>query len=70
MILFKANLPIAGREDVWASVVSVKTLSPARRDKLVTLLNLVGFVLKNKDGSVLTGEVVKDGESYLMENGT
>ena len=67
MILFKANLPIAGREDVWASVVSVKTLSPARRDKLVTLLNLVGFVLRDINSKpVNVGDLVDDGGVYKI----
>ena len=69
MILFKTALPISGREDVWASEVLVKTLLPARRDKLVTLCNLVGFVLRDNNGTAVKDELVSDGGLYLMESG-
>ena len=62
LILLRTDLPIPNRSDVWGSEVRVKTLTPARRDKLVALLNMVGFVLKG--GIPVTNEIVDNGGVY------
>ncbi len=67
MILFRTDLPILNREDVWASEVRVGNLTPARRDKLVSLLNLTSFTLRG--GIPITGEIVDNGGIYGIETG-
>ncbi len=67
MITMKSEKPVAGRNDIWPSEIRYGTqITPARRDKLVTLLNLAGFTLRdtaNPDVKELVsnGGVVKIG---------
>ena len=69
MIYLKSPMPITGREDVWASEVRVKTLTPARRDKLVALLNLAGFSLRQGDGTdSIVGEITEWNGEYLIRS--
>jgi len=66
MILLKSPMPLAGRQDVWASEVVIREISPARRDKLFILLNLVGFNLQEKWEDMNFGDVAKNGEDYVI----
>ncbi len=67
MIIMEGELPIAGRFDVWQSEVRINTLTPARRDKLVTLLDLAGFILRDINSKpVIIGEIVDDGGVYKI----
>lgn len=68
MILFRTGLPIAGREDVWASEINVKVLSPARRDKLTNLINLSGFALRTDTADIKEGEIRNINEVLMIEN--
>ncbi len=67
LITMKTALPIVTRLDVWGSEVRIKNLTPARRDKLVVLLNMVDFKLKG--GIPVTGEIIDDGGVYKIEDG-
>ena len=66
MIYLKGIPPIAGRDVVWSSEVQVKTLTPARRDKLVALLNLAGFVLRDTNYPAIVGEI-QGGAGYKIK---
>jgi len=66
MILLKSPMPLAGRQDVWASEVVIREISPARRDKLFILLNLVGFNLQEKWEDMNFGDAAKNGEDYVI----
>ena len=67
MIIMESELPIEGRSDIWQSEVRVRTLLPARRDKLVVLLNLAGFTLRDINSKpVLVGEIVDDAGVYKI----
>ena len=69
MIKMESELPIAGRPDIWQSEINVKNLTPARRDKLVTLLNLAGFILRDINSKpVEVGEIVDNGEASGFED--
>ncbi len=61
--------PLSARNDIWESQVNIKTLTPARRAKLILLLDSVGFVLKSPDGKEVEGEVVDDAGVYKIEAG-
>lgn len=67
MIYFKSDLPILGRADVWESQIVWKVITLARRDKLVTLLNTAGFVLRN--GIPGIKEIIDNGGTYRIETG-
>ena len=63
----ESELPISGRSDVWQSEVRLKTLLPARRDKLVALLNLAGFTIRDINSKAVTaGEIVGDTGVYKI----
>lgn len=68
-ILLKTERPIPNRFDVWESEVCIKDLTPTRRDKLVILLNLVGFVLKDitSTDEMLVGEIRDSLEGYKVK---
>lgn len=53
MITIKTEKPIPGNDTVWESEVRFKELTPARRDKLIALLNLAGFVVRQSDSPIL-----------------
>ena len=67
MIILRTNKPIANRDDVWESQVNAMTLSPTRRDKLVNLLNLAGFVLRTDAEDWQAGEIRDMGSLYILE---
>ena len=67
MIKMESELPVAGRSDIWQSSVSIKTLTPARRDKLVSLLNLAGFSIRDLNSKpVAVKEIVANGAQYKL----
>lgn len=69
MIILRTNIPIVGRNDVWASEINVGELSPARRDKLVSLVSLAGFVLRTDESDIKDGEIRSVNEVLMIENG-
>lgn len=67
MITMESELPVANRPDIWQSELHLKNLTPARRDKLVTLLNLVGFTIRDINSKpVSVSEIVNNGGSYKI----
>ncbi len=68
MIKMRTNVPIPGRPDVWASEIHVKTLTPARRDKLISLLNLTDFILRTDTEDVQVGEIRNIDSILKMDN--
>ena len=67
MIKMESELPVVGRPDVWQSTVLIKTLTPARRDKLVTMLNLAGFTIRDITSKpVDVKEIVVNGTEYRL----
>lgn len=69
MITLRTDPPLANRDDVWCSELQIKNLTPARRDKLVSLLNLVGFTIRNGTLPTEKGEVIKNGTIYKLDVG-
>lgn len=67
MIILRTDLSIAGRPDIWQSEVRVKNLTPTRRDKLINLINLSGFVLRTDDTDMRTGEIRNINEVLMLE---
>lgn len=65
MITIKTVKPMEIPLGVWESEVRFgDKMTPARRDKLVALLNLAGFVLKG--GTPITKEIVDNGGIYKI----
>ncbi len=69
MIILRTDKPIPDRPDVWPAEINVKELTPARRDKLVTLLTLSGFALRTGATEMKTGEIREIDSLWKMENG-
>ncbi len=68
-LVMKGVSPMVTLENsVWATEVHLKTLSPARRDKLVLLLNQARFVLKdiNSSDGIQINEIRDSLEGYVV----
>ncbi len=69
MIILRTALPIVEREDIWASEINIKELSPARRDKLISLIDLTGFTLRTDAIDMKAGEIRNIDSILKIENG-
>lgn len=69
MITLRTEKPLPDRDDVWCSELRLNSLTPARRDKLVSLLNLAGFVLRTGNADIKEGEIRNIDSILKIENG-
>jgi len=69
MIILRTDKPIANRDDVWCSEINIRLLTPARRDKLVSLMEVASFTLRAGTEDMLAGEIRTIDNLLKIEDG-